>query len=101
MYGLLKKEMRWTVDTTDGINAREKDQLMWNIEANAMYNFKSDELIEQIFHNNKIIVEETFKKYKVNRSMDYLSKYNIKKNPLWTIDQLDTELLNTPVELIK
>lgn len=76
MYRILKGEMRWTVNTSDAED-KEKDQLMWDIHAHWMnINSKTDDLMERIFFNNKLIVEDTFRKYKVYTNLDYIARVN-------------------------
>jgi len=75
MYERLRGEMRWAVKRSDA-DEDEKDQLMWNIQADWMYskNFDANELMEQVFFNNKIVVEDTFKKSKVYTDLSYIAK---------------------------
>lgn len=61
LFEYFKYEMKWLIRTAD-IDVKEKDQLLWDIQANWMrLNTHNNENMERILFNNKDIVEDTIK----------------------------------------
>ena len=76
MYRYLKVEMRWLVHTALGLDPKEKDQLLWDIQANWMtINEKKDENMKRILRNNKQVVENTLNSKKVWPDVDAIAEY--------------------------
>lgn len=76
MFRTLKGEMKWIVRTSD-LDEKEKDQLLWDVQANWMnVNEYNDENMERIMYNNKPVVQKTVRNNEVYTNLEYIAKLN-------------------------
>lgn len=72
----LKFEMGWLVKTCDYLNDKEKDQLLWDIQANWMcINETNDPNIRRLLRNNKNVVMKTMKNNIVKSDVEMIKKW--------------------------
>ena len=81
LFGRLKFEMKWLVKTCDHLSETEKDQLLWDIQANWMCVDETGDVdIRRALSNNRNVVMKTLQNNIVKSDVDMINNWTAMKN---------------------